>query len=138
MTKNIPEFKTGLVMQFYQEKEINSDVSYYHAREITKQRLGILKDNYFLDIETLDLYPIAPIGLEKDLTEVPIMNIYYISNLATYEIDEKIEKEELIKKAIIAEEWYKYLIEKESNKKIISFQKRKNQLLRKQNNYKRR
>jgi len=137
MTKNIPDLKTGLVIQFYQEKEMNSDISYYHAKQLPKPRLGMLKDNYFLDIETLELYPIAPIGIENELIEVPIMDIYYVSNITNYQITGDLEQEELIKKAIIAEEWYEYILENENNKKIISFQKRKIQLL-KNNNYKRR
>lgn len=125
MEINLIDIKKALIIQFDNEAKSNDGTSCYHANALIERPMGLLKDDYFLDIDTLTLYPIAYLGDDKFLKESPILGIQYAYSIESYFPESLTEKEKILQKASYANTWYESTKKLEVDNKIICFQKRK-------------
>lgn len=121
MEMMISDIKTASLLTF----EINKSNVLTVNSIFNNNVKGILEDDYFIDIETNQLYPILYCNESVELYEIPKVGVEYVYAVESYFFGYDDDKNELLKKANESHEWYINLKELEKTGKIISFQKRK-------------
>ena len=116
------------IFDFDSQKFGNDSSTYYHAAKIPEPFVGLLEDEYFLDIETCRLYPIMFMKSEQEITKCPTYGIEYACLIESYKPKDKKNKMEILEKAKKAHEWYSH-IRKEENSNLLFFEKEKYKLM---------
>jgi len=137
MKSDVINLMTAEIIQFYQENEINSFKSQYYAKMVTKPSIGILEGEYFLDINTYELYPIMYMSPNNELVDFPSVEIPYAIGVRNYTSSNPEEIEKVVKKAFEAHKWFKSIEDMEKDKSIIYFKKRRIDIIQRRKSYNR-
>lgn len=121
MEISLIDIKQSYIIEFYQEAKSNGIISEYYGARQQEPIIGLLEGDFFLDINTYNIYPIAYISPSSSLVESPVLDMPYACSIESYIPLNLKEKTEIIEKAKRAHEWYKML--EENKEKVICFQK---------------
>lgn len=129
MEINLIDIKQAFILNFDGQKFGNDGSTYYHASRTIEPIVGLLEDEYFLDIETYRLYPIMFTDLEQVLLDYPINEIEYAYYIESYEPKNIKQKIEILEKARRAHEWYSFIKNGEKKENLVSFEKKKYKMM---------
>jgi hypothetical protein len=114
MEIKVSDIKVGKTLSAQRQVRLKGGETIFALKE--EHHLGIVKNFYFIDITTKQIYPIYP------LAKPTRKNQTYIYDLATYFPSSLEEKEQVISLTEETELWYKRINE---NNKIVSFDQEK-------------
>ncbi len=125
MEVTLSDIKVALILTFEDIVNPFGDSSMLYPKSEGYFKNGIIEDDYFIDINTKQIYPILFCDEEGYPCISPVFEIPYVYAIDSYKPTKTLEDENILKKATETKKWYQDLEELEKIGKVVSFEKMK-------------